>query len=259
MRAVRALASDFPPVLARADDEGAADGPRFEREVDLQIALASPEFLGAALAQVGLGSDRFDCLVARREVPVGGCIPDLVVVGFAKAPRSDVWPRRHNFRHAFVVSLLRRHGRLRAETIAAKAFAPLDRMRPVLEDLLTSGAVTGSDSGAISLSPLLANADVEVVAVEAKLRRWKQALQQATEYARFADRVVVAMDAACVPRAPSVLAEFRACRVGLLGVGSADAEWLVSPRRASRRANPEWDYLVSSAASPRPQTLWLRR
>lgn len=240
------------------DEEAALQGPTFEREVELQIALASPEFLRAALEQIGLGGDRFEHVLARREVPVGGCIPDLVVVGFAEEPRSELWPRRRNFRHAFVVSLLRRHGRLRAETIAAKGFASLERMRPILDDLLASGAVTGSESGAISLSPLLAHAGVEVVAVEAKLRRWRQALEQATEYARFADRVVVAMDAGGVPRAPETLAEFRGRGVGLLAVGT-ETEWLVRPRRSSRRANPEWDYLVSSAAAPRPQTSWLRR
>ncbi|MEB2346586.1 MAG: hypothetical protein OZ948_17815 [Deltaproteobacteria bacterium] len=236
-----------------------ADRPSagFEREADLQGALASPEVLGAALDEIGFGG--FDRVLARREVPVGGCIPDLVVVGFAGEPCLDVWPRRRTYRHAYVVSMLRRHGRLRPETIAAKAFAPLDRIRPVLDDLLASGAICQAESGAVSLSPSLAESDAEVVAVEAKLRRWREALEQASSYATFANRVLVAMDAAGAPSTPEALAAFRERGVGLLTVRSGTVECLVPPRRSSRRADPQWDYLVSSAAAPGPQTLWLKR
>jgi hypothetical protein len=222
----------------------------FESEVALQQTLARLDFVQG---------DNYAHTFSRREVPVGGCIPDLVLVRFAEPPDAGLWPTRRSFRHAFVVWLLRRHGsRLHPETIAARAFESLARIRPVLDDLLETGALREAESGALALSPLLVRVQAEVVAVEAKLRRWREALDQATAYARFADRVLVAMDATAAPRTVEALAEFRRRGAGLLAVGTRDFEWLVSPRRSTRKPGPEWDDLVSSAGAMR-QTLWVRR
>lgn len=223
----------------------------FQSEAALQLSL---EQLDA------VRDERFPYAFVRREVPVGGCIPDLVMVRFAEAPSVGAWPARPTFRHALAVWLLRRHGgRLHLETIASKAFEAPDAMDRALADLLTTGALRKSNTGAFYLTPSFARIAVEVIAVEAKLRRWRDAIEQAAQYARFADQALVAMDIGGAPRSPKVLFEFRQRGIGLLAAGRRTFEWLVPPRRNSHRLGPERDYLVASAVASRSQTLWYRR
>jgi hypothetical protein len=225
----------------------ASDSSRFESEAELQQALA-----GLDLAQ----DERFPYMFVRREVPVAGCVPDLVIVRFADLPSPTLWPARRSFRHAYVLWILRRHGRLRVETVADKMFEPIARTRAVIGDLLSTGALAESRTGAVFISPSLAQVTAEVIAIEAKLSRWRDALAQAVSYQRFSDRVLVAMDSAGIPRTAEALDEFRRAGAGLVSVTRDAWEWVIPPRRPSRRRGPEWDYLVSSAASPQRQTLW---
>lgn len=238
--------------MSRGDGQ-AREGLAFANEAALQDALED------GLARLDLASNRaLPHALARREVPIGGCIPDLVLVRFAEIPSPALWPARRSFRHAFVISLLRQRGPLRIQTIASKAFESADRIQPVVDDLLMTGALSRASTGTVSLSHPLAFMEAQVIAVEAKLRRWKDALKQAAQYTSFANRSVVAMDVGGVPRSADALDQFRRSGIGLCAIGPEGAEWLVVPRSTQRRG-PEWEYLVSSAASPRRHTLWSLR
>jgi hypothetical protein len=232
----------------------------FQREVELQRRLAEAEFIRQILSELDRSAESiFPYVFARREVQIAGCIPDLVIVRFAEPPSGELWPTRSTFRHAFVVSLLRRYGRLFPETLAAKAFSRLERIQPTVDDLLASGAIAESNSGAVFLSPRWATTCVEVVAVEAKLRRWREALEQAQSYSRFADRTLVAMDQAFAPRDLEEHKEFRRRGVGLISVGPESFECLAPPARSSLKPSPEWEYIVSSVVSAKGQGRWALR
>lgn len=194
----------------------------------------------------------------RREVPVKGCIPDLVYVRFQNVPDSGLWPAKWSFYHTFVVWLLRHKPQLRLEAIAEECYEPpTGRIQVTLRDLAKSGAVEKLETGEIKLSSRMQEVEAEVIAVEAKLKRWREAMDQAESYQEFADQVFVAMDAALVPREPEVLVEFENKGIGLCAVMPGSIEWLVYPR-CNSRSSAEKEYLITSAASCR-QTLWSRR
>lgn len=222
----------------------------FENERALQRALVG--------GHLGPGAQYPVCFI-RPEVPVGSCIPDIVCVRFAAAPRIDLIPSKFTFRHAFVLSVLRNRSPLRAETIAANCFEPPEKLRPVVEELAAEGALIPLHTRSFALSPLLTEIETEVVAIEAKLRRWKDALRQAEVYRRFADRVGVAMDARGIPSQPEALEQFRLSGIGLCSVTHHGTKWLVKPEKVPDCRGPEWEYLVCTAPSPSAQTLWTLR
>jgi hypothetical protein len=64
---------------------------------------------------------------------------------------------------------------------------------------------------------------LEIVAIEIKLSRWREALWQAREYFQFADRSYVAIDAGRVEVTSTILDEFIATGVGLIAFGKQGA------------------------------------
>jgi len=195
----------------------------------------------------------------RREVPVGSCIPDFVYVRFGKVPSSSLWPSRWTFRHCYVLWLLRKRISLFPETVASFAYEPLAKIEVVIKDLLRSGAILQSKSGALNLSKEMIDLRTEVIAVEVKLRRWKEALAQAQTYQRFADRVFVAMDEQNTPSDDETLDRFRKSHVGLCSMSSDTFTWMVLPPVKARPFSAEREYLVASAAASPRQTLWVLR
>ena len=98
--------------------------------------------------------------------------------------------------------------------------------------------------------------ETEVVAVEAKLSRWKEALGQAVAYQEYADWVVVVMDPEAIPRREDVADSFREAGVGLCSLSPIKTEWLVLPVK-ERKSGHNREYLLASALS-RAQTSWSR-
>ena len=220
-----------------------ASALEFESELALQRTLC------AGMDRLALPAAGLRHAVVRREVPIGSRIADFVVVRFAELPSDLDWSIRWSFRHAYVVSLLRRREALRIATIAAHAFEEPSRIEPLVSELINCGALCQTSSGAVRLSPWLASIRAQVITVEAKLHRWKEALEQAVYNAAFADFSVVAMDAGGSPRSPAALDQFRKNGIGLCAVGSQAADWLVAPQPFTAGRSPEWDYLVSAAAN----------
>jgi hypothetical protein len=231
----------------RARSRHSAKSESFRAESELQQYLAEWNWI----AFLGRRAVRL-----RREMPIGGCIPDLVVVGFGATPPERLWPRRWTYRHAHVVATLRRRS-LRLKTLAARCFDSPERLQPVVTDLLLNGTLRESKTGVLALSKRIRGLKAEVVAVEAKLERWSDALEQARSYRGFSNRVIVAMDAERAPRSKRVLRRFAQAGIGLWRVSARGIEVLLQPR-PRRVATSEWEYVVASAVASRNQTLWMR-
>ena len=230
---------------------GTEDGaPRFRTERELQSALSKRNILS---------DDRFKVTAVRREFPMGGCVPVLVYVRFAERPPTHLWPDRWSFLHASIVWLLRQRRYLRARTLLTLAYDSPTRIEEVLYDLLDSGAVRELRSGAYALTDELASMRAEVVAVEAKMRDWKQALQQANAYQRFADRVSVVLDWTMAPRDKETIEVFRRSRTGLARLRPGSLDWIVVPASRSIPNGVEREYVITTAAIPSPYTLWAFR
>lgn len=78
---------------------------------------------------------------------------------------------------------------------------------------------------------------LHIVAVEAKLSRWRDALAQAATYRRYADRVFVALPAHSAAIAFKHAHEFRAAGVGLLRVDHRNVRTLIA---GSVSRNHDW-------------------
>lgn len=222
----------------------------FGSEKDLQAHLTE------TVQQLADGAS--DALV-RREMPVGGCIPDFLVISFASVPPAEMWPSSWTYRHAFVVAELRRSYALHRSTLASRVYETEERLAHLLDDLLHSRAIAETHSGALRLSAEMRNLRAYVTAVEAKLARWSDALGQAVGYRSFADRVIVAMDAGLFNVSNAdVVAHFRREGVGLCVVDRSGPTTVHSGRRAER-SSAQREYVCSSVFLQRTQTLWIRR
>lgn len=195
----------------------------------------------------------------RREMPVGSCIPDLVLVSMDSEPPTALWPTSWSYRHACVVAELRKRPALRPEMLAARLHESEERIGPVVQALLRAGAVCQSAGGALYLASEVRALRADIVAVEAKLMRWHEALEQALSYRAFADRAVVAMDAGMFSLSnEKALDAFRDAGVGLWLVNH-DGAWPVIAGRRRAETSAWREYVCSSAFLPRTQTLWMRR
>jgi hypothetical protein len=197
---------------------------------------------------------------SRREFRVGGCIPDLVSIHFTHDPSSFNWPSKWSYRHSYFVWLLKEQEKLTLEQTASLTFTPVKKTRVILDELCKSGVVTKDSQDVFSVASYMKKFDAEVIAIEAKLRKWRDALSQAIRYKDFANIVFVAMDADTVPRYHNILDKFEAEQVGLCAVYPGGMiEWLVSPGERQHGIGHEKEYLVMSASIPATQKFWARR
>jgi len=220
----------------------------FQRERDLQLHLA---------AMTAVFSESFGVTFSRREVPLGRCIPDLIYVRLAEMPPTKILPRHTSYQHSYILWLLKQHGRMHLDTLAALSYDSVERIKPLATDLLRAGSIIETD-GSLQLAPTLESLECEIVAVEAKMKDWRQALVQAESYQEFADRVFVAMDPSGVPTKLDVIQLFRERQIGLCGVGQ-DITWIVYPPLHRQPLGPDHEYLLASALAPARQHLWERR
>jgi hypothetical protein len=195
----------------------------------------------------------------RREMPVGGCIPDILLVSFSSPPPTELWPSGFTYRHACVLAELRRSRALRRSTLATRLYETEERIAPLVNDLVGSRAIEERPTGALQLSAELRRLKSEVIAIEAKLSRWSEALDQAASYRAFADRVIVAMDAGLFDASDSeAVASFRRAGIGLCVVDRDGPRGIHSGRR-SEQGSAKREYVCSSVLLSRTHTLWVRR
>lgn len=195
---------------------------------------------------------------SKREVPVGECIPDLVFVCFSTIPKGINFPKKIGSKHAYITWLFRKNIALSIEEIAEKSFQKPERIIRYVKDLSESGILVKSENCKFRLNDQLFSIQSEIVAIEAKLTRWKEAFQQAKRYQEFADTVVVAMDAEATPRELEILLLFEQEKIGLLAVKPDNAEWVVKPDKEFS-ASFEREYVLSRALTDTDQTHWFRR
>ena len=104
-----------------------------------------------------------------------------------------------------------------------------------------------------------------MIAVEAKLRRWREALQQAVSYLDFADQAYVALPAAVVDRNNGLVAAAETARVGIIAVHESDLTLMrEAPCQVARSADRVWllsrtvginDRSAPLQASPAPRPI----
>lgn len=170
-----------------------------------------------------------------REVGVGRSVADVILAGpSGKASFRRTGPLTAS--ESAIMAALRRSGPTRIDLLeAAVGVGPRTLRGESLARLVGGGAIRRRVGGVISVGPSWSGA-VRIVAIEAKLVRWKQALLQASEYRRYADEAYVALPEATSASAIRHRAEFERIGVGLIIVNGS-ARVVV---RAARSLDHDW-------------------
>jgi hypothetical protein len=188
-----------------------------------------------------LGADRR--LTVLREVRVGTIIPDQVVVRSGPHQVAGVMPRLTLFESEVLAAIVARARQ--ATSIAGQLFSRVDKILDVLRRMERLGVVESRPGRSYRVTMTALPMEIEVVAVEAKLTRWREAISQAVEYQRFANQVYVALPHTTVD--DNFLPCYEECGargLGLMAVSPESSELLLEARRETP-ATAEWFWLVS--------------
>ena len=181
------------------------------------------------------------------EVSVGSVIPDFVVV---QRGGRETGRRQHlsNFDTAILAELL--NGRRQVSTVAKRLWSEEGAIRTRLERLQQVGLVCEKRRG--SFTPVTVPfSGTHIIAVEAKLSRWTEALRQAVSYRNFADESYVALPSRLVASHTRLQNGIRESGIGILAV----SERTVRPvLKAVSRKTITSDYLWVIAQT---QGVWL--
>lgn len=170
-----------------------------------------------------------ECRVAH-EFPIGQSIADMVIL---RPVNEQVWPEAPlTVAESVVLSTLRQLGAARADTIGRQVFMPAEEVRALLDGRLAEWQLVRSRARGMIEARAAWVREAEVVAIEAKLTRWRDALKQATFYRRYADRAFVLLPRASAETAFHHADMFLSAGVGLLAYDVQGVSSLIRGRKA---------------------------
>jgi hypothetical protein len=152
------------------------------------------------------------------EVQMGATIPDLVIVRQLGGKRGTKKVRL-TLLESWIVGELLAAGRLREDTITRRLFTRTPDVKTALKRLKRTGVVRETRVGTYSVEGDFCHR-FKVHAVEAKLSRWRAAVEQAKTYMRFSDRSFVALPASVIARNHKIAETCEREGVGLIAVRS---------------------------------------
>lgn len=199
-------------------------------------------------------SDDMQRFTLDREVGVGSCIADVVLMA---SPANAVAPtERLTVKEAVVLSQLRRHGATRIDLLEKRCRVRRGALREgELRRIISRGIISVGKGGRIGLSDD-SESSFRIVAIEAKLQRWRDALKQAVEYQRYADYSYVLLPAHYANEAVKNRTKFLKSGVGLWVFENDKLTRLLDARQAEDHC---WrrEFVLSRMANLEEQTLEL--
>lgn len=205
---------------------------RLERDMFDHLVAAVPD----------LFAERGERLRVVREPTIGEVIPDILIGtwnGDLPYERSLTNVARH-----ILAWLQGRDAKLVArDKLEEELFLTELATSRALTQLTRAGAVMVHDSGELQLLQDYRAHNVNLIAIEMKMCKWRQALAQAVAYLRFADEAYVVIDGNQVQVTKSVVKEFELYPVGLLAQRGDLVETVVQAVRATRA--PSADRLLA--------------
>jgi hypothetical protein len=179
------------------------------------------------------------------EVRVGAASADLVFIR-RQARRWPRVPAGLTPTEALCLAWLRDRRRTSIDWLERLCGVEAGALRDgTLDRLVDSGLLALGKGGEIVLRRDC-SAGIQIVAVEAKLSKWKKALSQARSNMAFADQSYVALPSSRRSVLPAVAGAFQAAGVGLLFVAD-DVFDLAIPASSSARHTWRREYVYSTA------------
>jgi hypothetical protein len=149
-----------------------------------------------------------------QEPALGPRIPDLLVGVWNDRPAA--LPARLTYVDAAILALFDKAEHLSLADVTAHLHLSSDAGGRHIARLAKFGLLEAVSENAYSLRHEFRSRSVEIIAVEVKLRRWREALAQAVDYLRFSDRAYVVLDAAQSTVREDVERAFAQTGVGLI-------------------------------------------
>jgi hypothetical protein len=175
--------------------------------------------------------------------PVGKVIPDFIYVRSDRLASPSTSEGLTSIEASIVAAVASSPG-LREEAIAERLYSRVERVAPHLRALERSGVLRRSEDGVLVLRRGAIPKTAHVVAVEAKLRRWREAIGQAAAYHSFANQSYVALPNSIVRGNEALRVAAVALRIGILSV-DADNVKLARTAPRQRTLSAEWVWLLS--------------
>jgi hypothetical protein len=186
------------------------------------------------------------CFV-EREVGVGSSIADLVLLiaphAFSFPPASLI-----SVAESVILAALRQWGPTRIDLLEMRCgFERRGLRQGALKRLTASGMLLLQRGGRVTLAPEY-NQAAKIVAIEAKLTKWRDALDQAILYRRYADESFVLLPRHTAAPAIKAIKEFRKAGVGLLVATDTEVTTILE---AAQTTTHDWrrDFVFSRLLS----------
>ena len=212
----------------------ARDTGKLTREQRTRIAFRPSRedtLVETLVSHAGFAFGRRNWSHLQRELVVGSSIADLVL--FSRGSSASSIAKPLSVPESVILSLLRRKTTASPRELA-RLFGRTD-IRRALRRLSSLGFIRLSDERVGVVRRWWAASSV--VAIEAKLVRWRVALDQASAYRAYADLAYVALPEAHVAPAYAAAADFLSAGVGLISVSAGSATRLLDARPAT---NHDW-------------------
>jgi hypothetical protein len=210
----------------------------FRMERDLVTALR--ERSSAVLQRANVGRATHQVF---REQQVGMCIPDLLIV--RSNPAEDRTPLRLSYFDCALIATALKSGSVTVADLAASTYSAPEQIGKRVLRLVKLGLMS-KRSDLLSEPANVVPRGAQVVAVEAKMTRWRDALAQARDYLRFANEAYIAMPAGVIGRNAGALAACADAGVGVIAVDEVDAH-VVLRAEGHRQCSAEWVRIVSNS------------
>lgn len=192
---------------------------RFESQMFAPFVAAIPNIFSSKL-----GGDRLRIL---RETTVGGVIPDLLI-GSWRGNIPYAVSLSNVARH--ILALLLEHPvAFPPDVLEMQLFLTPDGADRAVSQLRRARAVQVRESGEIDLTPTFRMSTTKLVAVEMKLKRWREAFEQATRYLSFADEAYVVLDGSQANVDDFLVREFELSPLGLILQRGSAFERVIEP------------------------------
>lgn len=213
-------------------------GQGFPLEKDLCDALVRT-LMSPAWGEPAL---KFDGMV--RERPVRNVVPDLVCVGGRDGVGDALPCVPLTAFEAHVVASLLPGEPMTPSAIASALWSHVERVEISLRVLEKRRLVKWVSGACVAMRMEVIPRDLRIMAVEAKLARWRDALRQAQAYLPFANEAFVAMPIEVATGNRALRASARAAGIGVLGVDNLHTV-VVEPAQGHRPQSGDWVWLLS--------------
>jgi hypothetical protein len=190
--------------------------------------------LGPALQLLSRKKSRLTTYIV--EPYMGRVIPDALIGHWRTYPALNA--KSITYVDACVIAIAERVNCVSMDELQSLLYLDRSKLQSITQKLIRAGLLKGSGTGQFRIAKSLSNS-VRIVAVEMKLKKWRDALAQACTYRSFADASCVILDGNQVRRSKEMLRHFRAEGVGLylqygerlVAVSRAVPSRIVSPDR----------------------------